>query len=288
VNWTTRALRTAEDLSERNRELFTLTSNLPGMVYRCRNDRDLTMEAVSQGCLALTGYGPDDLVANRTISYGDVIHPEDRGRVWDEVQAALSRREHFQLMYRIVSSGGRVKWVWEQGTGVFSSDGRLLSLEGFVIDISEQKRIRDELRLSEDKFSKIFQASPDWISITTLDEGIFLDVNDGYLKSSGYTRDEVIGHTSLEINVWENPGVRERIVGKIRDAGPAEQRGGQVQDQVRRDEEHPLVCRAHHLRRHRVHPGPGPRHHELQVPRGGARADPEDGGRGQARQHHRP
>ncbi len=213
-------IRTAEDLSERNRELFTLTSNLPGMVYRCRNDRDWTMEAVSQGCLALTGYGPDDLVANRTISYGAVIHPEDRDRVWDEVQAALSRREHFQLMYRIVSSGGRVKWVWEQGTGVFSSDGRLLSLEGFVIDISEQKRIRDELRLSEDKFSKIFQASPDWISITTLDEGIFLDVNDGYLNSSGYTRDEVIGRTSLEINVWENPGVRERIVGKIREQGP--------------------------------------------------------------------
>lgn len=215
----TARIRMEEDLSERNRQLFTLTSNLPGMVYRCRNDIDRAMEAVSQGCLNLTGYSDEDLVASRRVSYGTVIHPEDRDRVWREIQDALGRRESFQLMYRIVAKEGRIKWVWEQGTGVFSPEGRLLCLEGFIADISEQRQIREQLRLSEEKFSKIFQASPDWISITTLDDGIYIDVNEGYLKSSGYTRDEVIGHTSLEINIWERPEERVRIVRKIHEQG---------------------------------------------------------------------
>ncbi|MFZ8444658.1 PAS domain-containing protein, partial [Staphylococcus aureus] len=85
------------------RALATLMSNLPGMAYRCRNDPDWTMEFVSDGALALTGYRPEDLVGNRVVAFAQLIHPEDRAPVWDEVQAALAECRSFQLTYRIAT-----------------------------------------------------------------------------------------------------------------------------------------------------------------------------------------
>jgi PAS domain-containing protein len=104
-------------LQESQRKLSTLISNLPGMAYRCRNDSDWTMEFVSEGSLDLTGYRPEDLIESRRISYGALIHPEDRDSVWNQVQSALNKGHPFQMTYRIVTSE-REKWVWEQGQGV--------------------------------------------------------------------------------------------------------------------------------------------------------------------------
>jgi len=215
----TARIKAEEELQEHRRELLTLMSNLPGMVYRCRNDRDFTMESVSQGCYRLTGYTAGELVGNSRISYGQVIHPDDRTMVWNEIQKALQKREHYQTVYRIITCSGEVKWVWEQGIGVFSPEDELLFLEGFVVDISVHRRTQEALRISEEKFTKVFHASPDWISITTLDDGEYIDVNEGYIHWSGYGSEELIGHTSLEVRVWEQPEDRLRVVGMIREQG---------------------------------------------------------------------
>ncbi|HPD30292.1 MAG TPA: CHASE domain-containing protein [Phycisphaerae bacterium] len=137
--------RIASSLKENERFLSILLANLPGMVYRCRNDRNWTMVFVSEGCVSLTGYLPADLLENAKTSYAEVIHPEDRLQVWDKVQAALAEGTEFELTYRIRTAGGDEKWVWERGRGVFSAEGELMFLEGFVADITEQKRAQDEL-----------------------------------------------------------------------------------------------------------------------------------------------
>ena len=137
--------RAEEALRERERTLATLMANLPGMAYRCRNDPDWTLEFVSQGCMALTGYGSAALLDNTTVSYGQLIHPDDRAPVWDAVQAALGERRPFELTYRIGTADGEERLVWERGTGVFSSEGELEALEGFVTDITERKRAEERL-----------------------------------------------------------------------------------------------------------------------------------------------
>ncbi len=146
--WDLYVRRCAEvDLRESERRLATLMGNLPGMAYRCRNDRDWTMEFVSEGCLALTGHSADRLRNNASVSYGDLIHPDDRDMVWREVQAALVQRKPFQLTYRIVDREGRVRWVWEQGGGVFE-DNEVKAIEGFITDITDRKCAEEErLRL---------------------------------------------------------------------------------------------------------------------------------------------
>ena len=70
--------RSQEELRESQRTFATLLSNLPGLAYRCRNDRDWTMEFVSEGCYLLTGYHPEDLVNSSKISYAQLIHPDDQ------------------------------------------------------------------------------------------------------------------------------------------------------------------------------------------------------------------
>ena len=136
---------THRSLSESRRSLEILLSNLPGMAYRCKNDENWTMEFVSQGCRGLTEYAPEDLVANRTVSYATLIHPEDRAGVWADVQDALRRNKPFRLTYRIGTASGKTRWVWEQGRGVFADDRSLIALEGFIADITELKETQETL-----------------------------------------------------------------------------------------------------------------------------------------------
>ncbi len=80
----------------------------------------------------------------------------------------------------------------------------------------EIRRTEEALRFSEEKFAKAFRFSPDAITITTVDEGRYIEVNDSFLRLSGYTREEVIGRTSLELNLWADPADRARLVEPLR------------------------------------------------------------------------
>lgn len=149
-----------EVLPESQRMLATLLANLPGIVYRCRNDPNWTMEFLSDGCIAITGYQPSELKANNP-PYGEIMAPQDRDRIWSEVQTALAARQPFQLVYRIRTAAGEEKWVWEQGRGIFVDD-QLVCLEGFVTDITERKRVEEALIASEDRFKRLTELSSDW------------------------------------------------------------------------------------------------------------------------------
>ncbi|MCX7918178.1 MAG: HD domain-containing protein [bacterium] len=131
-------------LQENQRMLSTLISNLPGMVYRCRNDRNWTMEFVSDGCYPLTGYQPNELINNNRISYAELIHPDDREEVWNKVQSSIQNTTSFQISYRIITATQQEKWVWEQGRGVYSDRGELLALEGFITDITAHRAAEEE------------------------------------------------------------------------------------------------------------------------------------------------
>ena len=138
-----------EALREAQRATAALLSNLPGMAYRCANDRRWPMYFVSEGALELTGYAPERLMGPDALPYGDLIHPADRERVWAEVQDAVADGRPFELNYRIVTANGDEKWVWEQGRGVTGPDGGLLAVEGFATDTTRQKALEEQLRQAQ-------------------------------------------------------------------------------------------------------------------------------------------
>ncbi len=86
-------------------------------------------------------------------------------------------------------------------------------------DITERKVATDALRRSEERFSKAFQANPQPMSLTTLSEGRYIDVNESFLTVSGYTREEVIGHTVMELGIWEMPERRDDFIKEVQERG---------------------------------------------------------------------
>lgn len=150
-------------LAESQRTLLTLMSNIRGIAYRCLNDPDWTMIFISEGCYRLTGYPVEAFTTQKTLTYNQLIHPEDRELVWNEVQAALENRCSFQLTYRIITATGELKWVWEQGGGIFNSDGELLYLEGLITDITSRMQAEEALRLSEERWELAVRGSNDGI-----------------------------------------------------------------------------------------------------------------------------
>jgi diguanylate cyclase (GGDEF)-like protein/PAS domain S-box-containing protein len=137
--------RAEKALRESERQLATLMASIPGMAYRCLDDETWTMKFVSDGCMALTGYDPADLMDNREIEYISLIHDEDRKRVEQGIDQAVEANRPFALEYRIRRKDGELIWVWEQGQSILL-DGEL-HLEGIIIDINDRKAMEQELAM---------------------------------------------------------------------------------------------------------------------------------------------
>ncbi|SDK00005.1 EAL domain-containing protein [Billgrantia gudaonensis] len=166
---------------ESERRLDTLLNHLPGMAYRCLNDHAWTMTILSRGAETLTGYPIESLIDNRHISYAELIHPDDRERLFEEVQAAIARRTPFRMTYRLRRADGSLRWMWEQGQAVFNGDGEVTYLEGFITDVTEQheaQRVQDAVmqvastitpRLGDDYFHQLIRTL---VEILGADAGI--------------------------------------------------------------------------------------------------------------------
>lgn len=187
-----------ESLQQSQRQLATLIGNLPGYVYRCRNDRDWTLQYISEGVLDLTGYTVDEYLTQNTITCGEKTHPDDSEYVWQEVQDALEHHRPFEMTYRILTKSGAVKWVWERGEGTYSQDGTLSYLEGFVTDVTERKRAEHLLRQSEERYRRLIAVSPYAILVNRGDRIIF--ANDQAIKLfSAVKADEILRKSPLDL-----------------------------------------------------------------------------------------
>jgi PAS domain S-box-containing protein len=155
-------------LKTNDRSLTNLISNLPGFIYRCANDEKWTMEYLSSGITNLTGYVNEEFLGNEKLSFSSIIHPEDRKIVDNVVQNALDTKEPFELEYRIITKNNEVKYVWERGKGVYSTDGRLLYLEGFITDVTERHLAIEAMMESEHKYYSLFDSMEEGVVLHEL------------------------------------------------------------------------------------------------------------------------
>lgn len=114
-----------------------------------------------------------------------------------------------------VDREGRERIFLNSATGVVE-DGRLVSAWGSQRDLTEEKRTLDRLRRSEERFARAFQLNPGAISISTLDGGVFVDVNRAFAEIVGLPREDLIGRSGEELNLWASPAEREAIVQEVR------------------------------------------------------------------------
>ncbi len=178
-----------EALCENEQRQREMIKNLPGFIYRCKNDEDWTMEFISDGCKNITGYSAEDFMFNKKLSFNDIVRSDYSERLWNKVQDHLLRKEPFQHnSYPIITASGQTRWMWERGYGVFSDDGQLLYLEGFITDITEKKKVEENLK----KLSRAVEQSQVSIVITNKD-AIVEYVNPKFLEVTGYLNSEIVG-----------------------------------------------------------------------------------------------
>ena len=132
-------------IQESRRQLASILDSLPGMAYRCNLDAAWTMEFVSNGCVELTGYQPDDLIRSKKIAYAQLIVPEDRTMVARAINEAVADGKPYTLEYRIRQAGGEERWVWEKGHAVRLDGTNAIWLEGFITDVTERRAIEARL-----------------------------------------------------------------------------------------------------------------------------------------------
>ncbi len=149
-----------EKIKEDERRLSSLIQNLQGMVYQCRFDRNWTMEFVSEGSFLLTGYLPSDLVLNSRLPFASIIQERFRDYVWDTIESAIKKGEPYSLQYQIVTRSGELKWVAENGNGIFGTDGICRSLEGFIYDITDRVEALVAYQSGEEKYHSLFENMP--------------------------------------------------------------------------------------------------------------------------------
>ncbi len=169
---------------------------------------------VNDSFTRVTGYNREEVIGRSSVELGIWVKPEERDRILQILKEQGSiRNEEFE--FRMKSGEIRI--------GLFSADIINFADETCMIDvvtdITERKKMEDALRESEEKFSKAFRSSPDTIVITTLKDGKYIEINDSYSRITGYSREELIGHSSTEIDIWAKAEDRARLFKILKEQG---------------------------------------------------------------------
>ncbi len=177
-----------EEVKDSRERLNRILDNLPGVAYKCKNNKNWSMTFVSQGSYQLFGFSPEELTEQGTTNFDELIHPDDKESVWQTIQETINKNQNYEVEYRVITKQNELKWVWERGKAV-QNNGEVL-LEGFISDITQRKKLES----SNEMLSQAVKAST--ISVIITDpKGIIEYVNPYFEEKTGYRKDEVLGKT---------------------------------------------------------------------------------------------
>ena len=192
-----------ESAEQRYRLLFE--RSLAGII---RTTLDGPILDCNQACARILGYASrEELMASPATDH--YFDPEDRNTFIAKLKKEKSLSNHERCLRR---KDGSPVWILASAHLVEGKDGVPAVNEETFIDITERKK-------AEETFRKAFDANPEPMTISSIAEGRYLDVNEAFLRVTGYAREEVIGHTCHDLNFWEKPEARAELVNTLRTEG---------------------------------------------------------------------
>ncbi len=193
-----------------------MVNHIPGAIYRCRGDEFFTLEFFSDEIEKLTGYPMLFFMNNRKTGYSELVHKEDWERLRTTIQDAIARREKYEIEYRIIKSNGEIRWVFESGQAVYDAQYKVIYVDGCIFDINNRKLTEAALARTKDEVKRlalVAHNTSNSVMIADANENIIW-VNDGYLRMSGYTLQELqrkkIGYS------LEGTGFDAEVLARIR------------------------------------------------------------------------
>lgn len=204
----------AESLARENESKFRAMVEDAGDVVFTSNYKGI-FTFVNHRCKELTGYEPDELLGKPFTS---LIVPEMVNGVTEFYLSQFKDRVHETILeFQIRDKGGKRKWV--EQTVVLISDGNKVSdFQCIVRDISVRKELEQQVFESNKKFQTLFNSSPFGIAVFELHPGRIIEANAAYLDMFGYTHDEAMGHTAMELGIIDEVA-REQIVERVKKVG---------------------------------------------------------------------
>ncbi len=165
----------------------------------------------------MVGYSKEEC---RSLSFFDITHPNDRPKNKKLYQSMFSlETTGFSMKKRYLRKDGSEIDVAVHAIGIMNAEGNVRFGTAFVDDITERKRAEESLKESEEKFKKIFELSPVIITLTDIETGVYLDVNEMFSSKLGFTREEVIGTKSTDLDLFMSPSAREDIIRLFNEQG---------------------------------------------------------------------
>jgi PAS domain S-box-containing protein len=162
----------------------------------------------------ISGYFENELLGTDPLAI--VLH-EDVDTVRKNAVEMLKGKRTAPYIYRIIDRTGMQRWIIESVASI--TYGAKKATLGYFMDNTEHERAKAAMRLSEDKFQKAFRSSPEWMVITTLEDGFYVDVNQAFLRTTGFKREEVIGSCAADFIIWADLNQRAKMIAQLKNDG---------------------------------------------------------------------
>jgi PAS domain S-box-containing protein len=151
----------------------------------------------------------------------NLVDPKYRSQ-FAELTKQVFQGNSGSLEFEITGLKGTHRWLQTRATPLRDNNGQTIALLGVTRDITEQKAAEQALRDSEEKFRRAFRSNPEAMTITTFADGVYLDVNDAFLRVTGFTREDVVGRKSVHVGSWVETEHRARMVQALKTHGRLE------------------------------------------------------------------
>ncbi|NTW50708.1 MAG: PAS domain S-box protein, partial [Chlorobiales bacterium] len=210
-------IKQAEQALKESEERFRMTFyTSPDAISISRIDDGLYIE-INDGFSKLVGYSREEVIGRTSIELSIWTSAEDRA----ELVRGLKERgfyENMETSFRR-KDGSILTGLMSAKTITFDGKPHLIAI---VRDITERNLAAQALKESEERFRLTFYTSPDAVNINRLDSGVYVDINDGFTQITGYTKEDVMGKTSLSLNLWCNLEDQQKMIRDFTETGHCE------------------------------------------------------------------